>query len=79
MSETFLIKEEKSAKYIFLYLLYCTTSLITDYKYTYVTINWLLGNASSDSSPIKLNHNWLGMAPHFYEVSRSHTTTHHGR
>ena len=23
--------------------------------------------------PIKLNHYWLGMAPHFYEVSRSHT------
>ena len=36
-------------------------------------------NASNDSSPIKLNHNCLSMAPHFYEVSRSHSTTHHSR
>ena len=41
---------------IFYISFYCTTSLITEYKYTYVTINWLVVNASSDSS-IKLNHN----------------------
>ena len=33
-------------------------------------INWLVGDGSSDSSPIRLSHNRLGMAPHFYEVSR---------
>ena len=33
---------------------HCTTSLIADCKYTWVTIK---GNASNDSSPIMLYHN----------------------